>query len=269
MEKDSQKLPSALARLAEIRATAGGRDFAVFLDYDGTLTPIVARPELAVLSGAMRDTVRRLAAHARVAVISGRDLADVRAMVGLENIFYAGSHGFEIQGPGGWHLDSSQVMDFLPYLDRAEKKLRGDLAGVEGSLVERKRFSIAVHYRLVRPEEYGRIEQAVAAALDAFPELRKTAGKKVYELQPRIDWNKGKAVRWLIDALGLDLAAALPVFIGDDITDEDAFRALEGDGVCILVRDEPRPTAARYGLEGPDEVGAFLEHLRSWAAGPA
>jgi trehalose-phosphatase len=97
--------------------------------------------------------------------------------------------------------------------------------------------------------------------------LRKTVGKKVFELQPKLDWHKGKALRWLRQALKLDTADRLPVFIGDDVTDEDAFEEIRGYGVGIVVREESRPTFARYALEDPAEVATFLarlaEHLRA------
>jgi len=265
MGRNSHQLASALEKLEEIREEAAGREFAVFLDYDGTLTPIVERPELALLTAEMRAIVERLASQMKVAVISGRDLRDVQKMVAIDNIFYAGSHGFEIEGPGGWHLDSKQVMDFLPLLDRAEQDLRKRLASIEGALVERKRFSIAIHYRLAADEQVSRVTGAVAAVAEAFPKLRRTTGKKIYELQPQVDWHKGKAVKWLLDGLGLAAENVLPVFIGDDITDEDAFRALERDGVGIIVRDEERETAARFALETPAQVGEFLERLASGA----
>ena len=254
-------LPSALERLDQIRQRAAGKQLAVFLDYDGTLTPIVQRPELAVFPKAVKEIVQRIARRVKVAILSGRDLDDVRRLVGMENIFYAGSHGFEIAGPGGWHLEARQATEFVPSLDRAEQALHEYLDRVAGVLVERKRFSVAVHYRLVKPGDLARVKRAVEKTIAAHPDLRLTAGKKVYELRPACDWHKGKALLWLLDALELNSPSTLPIFIGDDITDEDAFEALDDRGIGVVVRSKVRPTAAIYALEDTEQVRRFLEAL--------
>jgi trehalose 6-phosphate phosphatase len=240
-----------------------GRQPAVFLDYDGTLTPIVQRPELAVLDEAMRTAVRRLAALCPVAVISGRDLDDVRTRVGLDDIHYAGSHGFDIAGPGGLRHEHPAGVAALPRLDAAERHLRDALGPVTGVLVDRKRFSIAVHFRRVAGDDASRVEQAVDTELRRVPGLRKGHGKKVFELRPDVDWDKGSAVRWLLEALDLARDDVVPVYIGDDVTDEDAFRELArcGDGIGIAVMDSPRPTAAKFYLRDPEDVRSFLGTL--------
>ena len=257
-----RNLPSALEAVEEIMQQASNRRMVLFLDYDGTLTPIVSRPEEAVLSDAMRDILRELAGRYTVAVISGRDLADVKNHVGIENIFYAGSHGFDIAGPEGRHIEVQQGKAFLPTLDKAQEALEERLGAIPGAAVERKKFSIAAHYRNV---EAGR-EKDVAKAVDEvhadYPSLRKSSGKKIYELQPRVDWHKGKAVQWLLETLGLDQPDVLPIYIGDDITDEDAFAALSDRGIGIVARDKPRPTAAQYELKDPGEVKEFLRRIK-------
>src|SRR5713101_3770575 len=140
-------IPSALDRLDKIVAPPRGKRFAVFLDYDGTLTPIVDHPEDAWLSDSMRQVLRELAARVPVAILSGRDLDDVRRRVDLDGIVYAGSHGFDIAGPRG--LRKQVATECLPKLDIAEKELHEALDGIPGARVERKHFSIAVHYRNV------------------------------------------------------------------------------------------------------------------------
>jgi trehalose 6-phosphate phosphatase len=254
-------LPNAFDRRREIGSRLAGRRPALFLDYDGTLTPIVARPELAVLSDAMRAVVRRLAERCTTAIVSGRDRADVERLVGLEGLVYAGSHGFDIAGPGGLRKEHERAAEFLPALDRAEAWLRRELARVDGALVERKKFAIAVHYRLVVDDEVQRVDRAVEVTADDIPELRRTAGKKVFELRPRIEWDKGKAVLWLLAALGLDHQNVLPFYLGDDDTDEDAFVALAERGIGILVAEAPRATAAHYVLADTGEVARFLGAL--------
>jgi alpha,alpha-trehalase len=248
--------------MEEIKEEAQQKEAAVFLDYDGTLTPIVDSPDQAVLSDPMRDRVIQLAEVCTVAVISGRDLKDVQKMVGIDNIFYAGSHGFDIAGPKGKEAEFQQGKGFLPALDEAEEKLRGRLDKIQGALLERKKFSIAVHYRKVKDQEAGRVEEAVDEVLGQLPRLRKSYGKKVYELQPKIDWHKGKALLWVLDELNLNRPDVLPFYLGDDTTDEDAFKAIKDRGIGIVVMEKPRPTEARYSLKNPEEAGKFLEALK-------
>jgi len=248
-------IPSALDHLQEI--TEPGDQLAVFLDYDGTLTPIVSRPDQAVLMDSTQTILRTLAAKIPVAILSGRELKDVRKRVAIDGIVYAGSHGFDIAGPCG--MRRQEAREFLPALDAAEKELREKLAGIAGALIERKCFSIAAHYRNVNESDFPKLERGVSEIATRHPKLRRIDGKKVYELLPNIDWDKGKAVLWLLEKLGLERPN--PLYIGDDRTDEDAFRALEQRGVGILVSEQPRPTAASYSLRDPSEVERFLHEL--------
>jgi len=247
--------PEEVARLIEDRRPA------VFLDYDGTLTPIVARPDLAILSDGMRAAVRRLAGLCTVAVVSGRDRADVERLVGLDQLVYAGSHGFDIAGPDGLRIEHEKGADFTAAVRRAAGRLNEALAPIEGALVEPKRFAVAVHYRQVADADLPTVEAAVDRVLEEVTELRKTHGKKVFELRPRFDWDKGRAVRWLLEALKLDRPEVLPFYLGDDTTDEDAFRALAGRGIGIFVGSPDASTAAAYRLEDPEAVRRFLDTL--------
>jgi len=250
-------IPSALGRVQEIAAR--GARLAIFLDYDGTLTPIVSRPDEAVLTDSTRAILRSLAAKMPVAILSGRDLEDVRKRVAIDAIVYAGSHGFDIAGPRG--LQRQEATKFLPALDAAEKELREKLAGIAGALIERKHFSIAAHYRNVNESDFPKLERAVGEVAAQHRELRTMDGKKVYELLPNTDWDKGKAVLWLLENLGLEHGKVRPIYIGDDRTDEDAFRALGQRGAGILVSEQPRPTAASYSLKDPSEVEHFLREV--------
>ena len=252
-------LPSALDLIDEIIAGAGGKRPAVFLDYDGTLTPIVSHPEDAWLSDSMRQTLRSLAARVPVAILSGRDLDDVRGRVHVDGIVYAGSHGFDIAGAGGLRRELGAA--YLAVLDAAESELREALAEIPGAQLERKHFSVAAHYRNVNENDAFRVALAVDAVAARHRELRRMDGKKVYELLPDIDWNKGKAVLWLLETLGLERRNVLPIYIGDDRTDEDAFRAIEKRGVAILVSEQPQITAASYWLNNPEEVELFLQKI--------
>jgi alpha,alpha-trehalase len=250
--------------VGEILAQLGHRTPAVFLDYDGTLTPIVRRPEAAVMSQETRRIVRDLARHVPVAVVSGRDLKDVKRRVDLHHVYYAGSHGFDIEGPPGRGISHEAGALFLPVLDAAEAELEAVLEGVEGAILERKRFTIAIHYREVPETGVGTVASAVERVRRSHQNLRKTDGKQVFELQPDMDWHKGKAVRWLLEnAVDPGRGAAIPIYIGDDVTDEDAFRELEDDGIGIFVGDgaASRKTRARYTLTDTGEVRRFLKRL--------
>jgi alpha,alpha-trehalase len=257
----SDEIPSALERGDEIAGRLKGKCLAVFLDYDGTLTPIVERPDQALLSEEMRETLSRLASRCTVAVVSGRDLQDVCRLVDLDSVFCAGCHGFDIAGPEGRRLGYQEGVSYLPEIDRAERDLRRRLGQVTGVLIERKKFSVAVHYRLVREPDLDSVHQAVEQVLAAHPALRKLDGKKVHDIQPDIEWDKGKAVLWLLRALDLDGENVVPLYIGDDVTDYDAFRALKERGVGIMVGSRAASTGAQYALNDPGEVRSFLERL--------
>ncbi len=260
-QRFSNELPSALKNLAQLTAELQGRKLVVFLDFDGTLTPIVHRPEMAEMSSAMRGTIALLARHCTLAIVSGRDLDDVRAKVGLDEVFYAGSHGFQIAGPAGFGHELQQGHQFLAALDTAEQSLLRQLCHIPGAQVERKKFAVAIHFRRVVTEQVDALTKVVDGVLADSKGLRKTGGKKIFELRPDIDWDKGKALNWLLEKLQLDKLNNPPLYIGDDLTDEDAFREVQQRGVGILVRDEVRLSLARYALESVDEVQIFLQRL--------
>jgi len=178
----------------------------------------------------------------------------------------AGSHGFDIWSPSGG-IGRNEAARFADLLQAVRRELQTAAGEVEGALVEPKAVSVALHYRLVRAEDRPGVQQVVEQVLAAHPgELKLTPGKMVYEVQPAVDWDKGKAVLYLLDALHLG-AEVLPLYLGDDVTDEHAFTALQGRGVGIVVAaagdrvDAGRATAADYRLEGAGDVEAFLDAL--------
>jgi len=257
----SRVISSVFDQLPEIEQRLSGRRAVVFLDYDGTLTPIVERPELAVMTSEMREVLRQLALSCTVAIVSGRGRIEVYDFIKVDSLIYAGSHGFDIAGPDGTDIQHEEGKHIIPTVDSVYRQLVERVKAIDGALVENKRFSLAVHYRLVAEDQVPLIEGIVDEMLKANPTLRKNLGKKVFELRPKIEWHKGKAVLWILDALNLNGSNVVPFYLGDDTTDEDAFGVLRDRGIGILVAETPRPTAARYLLRDTREVKQFLETL--------
>jgi trehalose 6-phosphate phosphatase len=241
------------------------RQPAVFFDFDGTLSDIVDDPDSAQLVAGAADALRVLAARCPVAVLSGRDLADVTARVGLPGIWYAGSHGFELTAPEGTHHQNDAAAAAIPMLESAAAQLRERLGPIPGVRVEHKRFGVAVHYRNAARDRVGEVLAAVRSAgqRDA---LRVTTGREVIELRPDVDWDKGATLRWVLDHLP-GSTRLTPIYLGDDITDEDAFDAVRDPdvrGIPILVRhndDGDRATAAQFALDSPAAAAEFVEGL--------
>lgn len=268
--KTLANLPSLWNREDEIRQRLSRSPPMVFLDYDGTLTPIVEDHTKALLAEDMRTAIAELGRHCEVVIVSGRDLGMLRELVELGHVWYAGSHGFEIVGPDGSMEQLERGSDFLPDLDEVEQELQEALADIEGHSVERKRFSIAVHYRQVAEDDIGELRSILDRTLSAHPRLRLGFGKKVFEIRPDIDWNKGEAVLWILQQAPRGQLGSVPLYIGDDITDEDAFHVLAGRGLSIAVRhDESRQTAADYAVADTSDVKRLLEVLAAIAAAMA
>ena len=267
MTRQISDLSNALSESEALARRFADQPATVFLDYDGTLTQIRDRPEDAVISDNMREAVRRLAERVPVVVVSGRDRKVVQKLMGLDNLIVAGDHGFDIWSPAGGSIRREEGMSFEGLLSEVEAKIRTELVNIPGALVEPKKSSVAVHFRLVPEDQRPRVKEIVDAILSEHAELKVTPGKMVFEIQPKLDWNKGKAVLYLLKALGLDRDDVVPVYLGDDITDEDAFRALAGRGISIFVgsADDPeaagRTTAADYVLNTIGEVEEFLNRL--------
>lgn len=264
--RPTRELPSALHALGGLAERFNKETPVVFLDYDGTLTPIVENPERALLADEMQRALKALTEVCPVGVVSGRDLRDVKKLVGLDHIVYAGSHGFDILGPEGGQLGLQRGEKYLHDLDSAQSSLEERLAKTPGVLVERKKYSIAVHYRNVNQDGVPAVKEAVDTVNAEHPRLKKGHGKKVLELQPDIDWNKGRALLWILEALDLQGPEWIPVYIGDDVTDEYGFGALRtrnGGGVGIAVTEDARFSEAELTLRNPEEVRFFLESLAS------
>jgi len=261
------ELPNALTSYGQLVGITGARESMLFLDYDGTLSPIVSDPGAARLVDGAAEALKLVAEVCPVAILSGRDLADIRSRVGIPGIWYAGSHGFELTGPDGAYHQNEAAAAFVPLLERAADELTRRLGNVAGVRVEHKRFAVAVHYREVAPE---RVDELVALThqLGQRDGLRVTSGRMLIELRPDIDWDKGTTLAWIRDRID-PAGSLLPIYIGDDLTDEDAFDAVHFDGIGIVVahdEDGDRKSAAHFALQSPNQVREFIQRGSQWLA---
>jgi trehalose 6-phosphate phosphatase len=232
----------------------------LLFDYDGTLAPIVARPDLAVLPLETRDLLTRLSSCDRyiLGVVSGRSLADVRERVGVPDLVYAGNHGLEIEGPGVRFLHP-QAEDLKNVINQVYEQLRRQIADYAGVIIEHKGLTLSVHYRLT-PEDLARqVDAAFRTVVSTFQEsapIKITRGKKVLEVRPDVPWDKGKAIARLQETFP---QATLTMFFGDDLTDEDGFNVVqEAGGIAVFVGPARQPTRALYRVDSPQEVAQTL-----------
>ncbi|KAK1261919.1 putative trehalose-phosphate phosphatase F [Acorus gramineus] len=280
------KYPSAISSFEQIISHATGKRLALFLDYDGTLAKIVVDPERAFMSNAMRTAVRNVAKYFPTAIVSGRSRDKVYEFVGLTDVHYAGCHGMDIVGPVRESMTVANhpncirstdkqgkevflfqpASEFIPMIDEVFRSLIENTKDIEGAKVENNKFCVSVHYRTVDEKSWPAVAQCVHEVLKDYPRLRLSYGRKVLEIRPVINWNKGKAVEFLLESLELDSDDVLPIYIGDDKTDEDAFKVLreKNRGYGILVSSVPKETSAFYSLRDPSEVMEFLKSLVRW-----
>jgi trehalose 6-phosphate phosphatase len=240
----------------------------LLLDFDGTLTPIAPHPEAAYLSPTMQELLGALAAHPcyRVTIVSGRALADLQPRIAAGRLYLAGNHGLEIEGPRG-RFDYPKVQRLRPQMTALAHDLRLDLAEIPEALVEDKGVTLTVHYRRVPasfiPEVKARLLKRAGPALEAGVLTLRT-GKAVLEVRPNVPWGQGEAVRWIVERLYQDMPGAhmLALYLGDDDTDEDAFRAIASSGIGIVVGRDRLHSAAPYYVQSVEEVERFLSTLR-------
>jgi trehalose 6-phosphate phosphatase len=236
-----------------------GTPVILFCDYDGTLVPIRKTPAEAILRPSRRRFLARLAERVCVVIVSGRSVRDVRAHVGIDGIAYVGDHGLEISSPG-WRWVHAGAKKARPALVAALGRISRRQRDFPGMLVEWKGFTGSVHYRLLAPrlrDDLRAIVEREARASGGA--LKLTEGKMVFEFRPNLDWDKGKAVVKLARRLGGG-RRAIRVYIGDDRTDEDAFRELGPEAVTIFVGARKR-TRAKHRLADVPAVWEFLRAL--------
>ena len=253
-------------QLNKLKSVLKDKFIFLFLDYDGTLTPIVESPDKAIIPRKTMEILRGLSKnpHCRVAIISGRALKDIKNKIGLEGIIYAGNHGLEIDGPK-IKFKTPVSMRYMAILKKIKTILKKKLSKIKGVIVEDKGLTLSVHYRLVDIKDAWLVKTIFHETLAYYivsNKIKIRPGKKVLEIRPPLEWDKGKIVLWLLARLKFILGKELcvPIYIGDDATDEDAFRALKGKGLTVFVGDSGK-THAKYYLKNTQEVTEFLEQI--------
>ncbi|CAG7904890.1 hypothetical protein IGI04_029056 [Brassica rapa subsp. trilocularis] len=270
------RFPSALNMFDKIVNAAKGKQIVMFLDYDGTLSPIVEDPDKAYITHEMREVVKNVALNFPTAIVTGRSIDKVRGFVKLNEIYYAGSHGMDIEGPTSEYAyggESNQgvlfqpAREFVPMIEKVYKILEEKTKWIPGAMVENNKFCLSVHFRRVDEKRWTGLAEQVKSVLIDYPQLKLTQGRKVLEIRPTIKWDKGQALNFLLKSLGFEKSEdVVPVYIGDDRTDEDAFKVLRerGQGFGILVSKVPKETNASYSLQDPSQVNEFLRRLVEW-----
>jgi trehalose-phosphatase len=231
----------------------------LFLDFDGTLAPIVKHPGAAKLPGSVRRILNRLKSLCQIVIISGRGLQDVKSRVAMTGVIYVGNHGMQ---SSGFKLTASVRLQkalhqaqYLPILAQKLHKVLGVFADV---IVEDKRLTISIHFRNLPPARRRAFNAVIHECREAHrldPVIWRK-GKKIWEIRPKLNWGKGDAVRMIKDRL----PHTYTIVLGDDETDEDMFRVIGKSGLSIRI-GRPRTSHASYCLKSPKEVETFLKAL--------
>ena len=259
----------ALPLQSGVAVRLGGTPLSILLDIDGTLAPIAPRPDQVKVPA---DTCKALESlidipDAHVAIVTGRSVDDGRRIVPLEGLGVIGNHGFEVLGESGEVISEPAALSFLDTVRRAAKELDHLPRDVPGVVLEDKQWTLSVHYRLAARPAIPGITKTVEKTANLLG-LRVTRGKEVLELRPPLDVNKGTAAVLWVRRIGFSPSASV-LYVGDDRTDEDAFRELRAafpKAVTIRVGDPDHGelTSAEFRVETPKEVKDFLVALAEY-----
>lgn len=251
----------------DVKLLIKDRILVLFLDFDGTLCPIMSRPSMVRLTAEKKEILRQLSHQPdlKVGIISGRALSDVKERVGVPGILYAGNHGLELEGPNIRYLHPA-ASEFRHLAKKLVYRLKAAFAFLPDMIVESKTFSVSVHYRQVPEDKIGFAKMILFKEIGTYlgkKQLILAEGKKIWEIRPPTEWNKGKTVLWLLARVMAHTGKrVLPVYVGDDVTDEDAFQALHRRGLTIKVADDLKEaSAADYYVWSPDDVFEFIRRL--------
>ena len=254
-------MPSYFFKGNHLHKIKAGLKIALFLDFDGTLVPIQKDPAQCFLPEEMKKQLRSIAAspNCYMSILSGRMLSDIKKRVGIKDIYYSGNHGLDISGTG-MRYTHPKAMSAKPIINHVKQLLQKKIKNIKGAWIEDKKFTISLHFRSVKKEEISFVKKVfykTAAELLEKKSLAVIKGKKVLELIPNASWDKGKAALWILQRLKNN---CLPIYIGDDQTDETAFKALCKNGITIRV-GKSKKTYAKYYLKGHREVSRLLQQI--------
>lgn len=235
----------------------------LFLDYDGTLTPIVKRPQLAILSDETRTILQKISKLPKysLCIVSGRSLKDIKRMVGIKGICYVGNHGLEADCID-FKYTNPDAVKCIDIINEIHKKLLIETRSINGIIIENKGLTETVHYRMVSNKDLSRLRKIFRKIVNFYlsdGKIKTSRNKKTLEILPNIDWGKGKIVLKLWS--DSSEKGILPIYIGDDRADEDAFKALEKFGISVLVSENPGKSNAKYYLKSINDVIIFLRSL--------
>jgi trehalose 6-phosphate phosphatase len=240
------------------------RKIILFLDFDGTLVPIQKNPEQRFLSDTIKKHLLFLADSncCHVMVLSGRSLSDIKKRVGIGKMYYGGNHGLDISGPDLRYTHVKELLSKSIIL-HVQRRLKKEIKNIEGAWIENKKYTVSLHFRSVQKENIKSVKKVFHEVVNEFSENKSLGiirGKKVLELTPDVSWNKGSAALWMLKNLK---DKCLPIYIGDDRTDETAFKALNRKGITIRI-GKAKKTAAHYYLKGHWEVPRLLKEIREY-----
>ncbi len=243
-----------------------GNNLFIFLDFDGTLTPMVSTPKKAILPKSAKRLLKGMSENPkiRLAFISGRRLEDIKSKIGLKNVIYSGNHGIELEGP---KIKFKPIVSsrWRVIIERIKNELEREVFRIRGAFVEDKWLTLSLHYRRAKKKDIPVLKEIFQKTVISYlvrNKIKIQPGKMVVEVRPPGAWNKGKIVLWLLakKLFASRDKSVLPVYIGDDITDEDAFKAIKNKGLTIFV-GKPKKSSAQYYLKDHNEVQDFLERI--------
>jgi trehalose-phosphatase len=232
-----------------------------FLDYDGTLTPIKKTPSLARIPKSVKEIILKLSRqqNTEVFIISGRSLQDIKKFVNIRGITYAGNHGMELSGPG-IKYENKIAKSLKPNIQKCINRLKKVIT-IQGVLFENKGYTASIHYRLVKSRDLANFRKIFLKHIEELKKIYKievTLGKKIFEIRPKVKWNKGESIKWILSKKNYQ-KKCLPICIGDDITDEDSFKTIGKRGITILVSRSKKRTNAQYVIDSPLDVYKLLK----------
>lgn len=236
----------------------------LLLDFDGTISSIVNDPKDAFLTKDFKRILKELTLKPlHLGIVTGRSLQDIKKRIKLKNIIYAGDHGFEIKSKG-FSFKYPLALDYKKTIQEIRQKIKSHILPIHGVILQQKKYSTSIHYRMVSSPDLSSLKHKVKSILTPYIKTRRVKlfpGKKVYEIKPPVEWDKGKAVEKIVTELKLKnhLSDISPIYIGDDVTDEDAFKSVNGMGGISIRVGKTKQSRAKFFLADIQEVLIFLK----------